>query len=296
MSILGSRCNKNMSVLILGGRGNLGTQLTKVFAPDFETVSWDKEDFDILDFDLLSKAISDLKPDLIINAVAYNAVDKCENKEDYVLAHKLNAKLPGFLAELSRYLKAVFIHFSSDYVFNGIDEKREFSEEETPNPINRYGESKFAGEREVVKQGELGLSYYLIRTSKLFGPRGESDLSKPSFFDLMLKAADLKPEVSVVNEELSCFTYTPDLAAATKRLWEIEASYGIYHLVNEGPATWLDGAELLFSLKKIPVIIKSMRSENLLRAARRPKFSILKNNKIKKLRPFSEALREYLRN
>ena len=285
-----------MSVLILGGRGNLGTQLTKAFVSDFETVSLDKDDFDILDFNLLSEVISNLKPDLIINAVAYNAVDKCENKEDFALAYKLNVELPSFLATLSRQLKTVFIHFSSDYVFNGINEKREFSEDETPNPINKYGESKFAGEREVIKQGEFGLNYYLIRTSKLFGPKGESDLSKPSFFDLMLKAASIKPEVSVVNEELSCFTYTPDLAAATKRLWEIEAPYGIYHLVNEGPATWLDGAEFLFSLKKMPVVIKPIRSENLLRAARRPKFSILKNNKIKKLRPFSEALKEYLKN
>jgi dTDP-4-dehydrorhamnose reductase len=101
-------------------------------------------------------------------------------------------------------------------------------------------------------------------------------------------------DITVVSEELSCFTYTPDLAAATKRLWELENPYGIYHLINEGAGTWLDGVKTLFSLKKIEAAIRAVRSENLLRAARRPKFSVLKNTKIKKLRNWSEALKEYL--
>lgn len=283
-----------MTILILGARGNLGTQLTKTFAPDFTTVSWDREDLDVLDFNLLAEKVRELNPGLIINTVAYNAVDKCEDKEEYKMAYRLNADLPAFLAELALDLGATLIHYSTDYVFNGTEHKREFTENETPNPINKYGESKFAGERELLRLGQEGLSYYLIRTSKLFGPKGDSLLAKPSFFEIMLSLAADKNEVSVVSEELSCFTYTPDLAAATRRLWELEAPYGIYHLVNEGPVTWLDGAKALFEIKKIDVAIKSLRSENLLRAARRPKFSVLKNSKIKKLRPFQDALKEYL--
>ena len=285
-----------MKILILGGRGNLGTQLTRVFSTDFETISWDRHDLDVLDFPLLISKISELGPELIINAVAYNAVDKCEDKKEYELAYKLNADLPGVLADLARRLGAVLIHYSTDYVFNGTEDKKEFSEEETPNPINKYGESKFAGEREIIKQAEYGLNYYLIRTSKLFGPRGASDAAKPSFFDIMLSQVKDKKDITVVNEELSCFTYTPDLAEATKRLWELEAPFGIYHLVNEGECTWLDGAKILFNLKKMEVPIRAVRSENLLRAARRPKFSVLKNSKIKKMRNFQEALREYLNN
>lgn len=283
-----------MTILILGARGNLGTQLTKTFAPDFTTVSWDREDLDVLDFNLLAEKVRELNPGLIINTVAYNAVDKCEDKEEYKMAYRLNADLPAFLAELALDLGATLIHYSTDYVFNGTEHKREFTENETPNPINKYGESKFSGERELLRLGQEGLSYYLIRTSKLFGPKGDSLLAKPSFFEIMLSLAADKNEVSVVSEELSCFTYTPDLAAATRRLWELEAPYGIYHLVNEGPVTWLDGAKALFEIKKIDVAIKSLRSENLLRAARRPKFSVLKNSKIKKLRPFQDALKEYL--
>jgi dTDP-4-dehydrorhamnose reductase len=112
----------------------------------------------------------------------------------------------------------------------------------------------------------------------------------------MLGLAQDKKEITVVNEELSCFTYTPDLADATKRLWEIEAPFGIYHLVNEGPCNWFDGAKILFEQNKMEVQMRPARSENLLRAARRPKYSILKNLKIKKLRNFQEALREHLKN
>ena len=108
-----------MKVLILGGQGNLGTQLGKVFAPDFETISWDRGDIDVLDFPLLNKKINDLAPELIINAVAYNAVDKCEEKGEYEAALKLNAELPAALAEIALHLGATLIHYSSDYVFYG---------------------------------------------------------------------------------------------------------------------------------------------------------------------------------
>lgn len=283
-----------MKILILGGQGNLGTQLTKVFSADFEVISWDRDDIDVLAFSLLSEKIRELAPTLIINTVAYNAVDRCEDKKDYELALKMNRDLPGVLADIAREIKAILIHYSSDYVFNGTENKSEFIESDTPNPINKYGESKFLGEREVIKRGLKGLDYYLIRTSKLFGPAGTSPLAKPSFFDIMLNLAQTKKELTVVNEELSCFTYTPDLAEATRRLWEIEASFGIYHLINEGACTWYDGASELFKNKKIKITLRPVRSENLARLARRPKFSVLKNLRIKKMRNWKEALREYL--
>lgn len=283
-----------MKILILGGQGNLGAQLVKVFSADFETISWDRSDIDVLDFLLLNEKIDEIAPDLIINAVAYNAVDKCEEKLEYELALRLNAELPGVLADIALRRQVTLIHYSSDYVFSGTEEKKEFAEGDTPNPINKYGESKFAGEREILKRAEYGLNFYLIRTSKLFGPKGISPAAKPSFFDIMFSLAQDKKEITVVNEELSCFTYTPDLAVATKRLWELETPYGIYHLVNEGACTWFDGAKTLFDLKEIDVDIRAVRSENLLRAARRPKFSVLRNLKVKKLRNWQEALKEYI--
>lgn len=285
-----------MNILILGGRGNLGTQLNKYFSLDYNTFSWDQEDVDVLDFPLLKEKIYELKPDLIINTVAYNAVDKCENKDEFALALRLNQALPGFLADLALEQGVILIHYSSDYVFSGTAVKSDFCENETPNPLNKYGESKFRGEEEVLKRAKKGLKYYLIRTSKLFGPLGQSPQAKQSFFDLMLKLSHEKDELTVVNEELSCFTYTPDLAQATKRLWELEVPYGIYHLVNEGACTWYEAVKKLFNLCKKNNILRPVRSEDLLRNARRPKFSILRNTKLKKMRDWKLALEEYLEN
>lgn len=284
-----------MKILILGGQGNLGGQLFQAFSRDFEVISWDKEDVDVLDYQALREKIKALAPELIINAVAYNAVDRCEDREGFASAWKLNAEFPGVLADIALENRAVLIHYSTDYVFSGTAEKREFLETDTPNPLNKYGESKFAGEREILARGRHGLLFYLIRTSKLFGPRGASPAAKESFFDIMLTLASQGQEIKVVNEELSCFTYTKDLAEATKRLWELEAPFGIYHLVNEGAVTWMEGARELFSFLKLPVTLRAWRSEDLLRAARRPKFSVLRNSKVKKLRSWTEALKEYLR-
>lgn len=285
-----------MKILIFGGRGNLGTQLLSCLKDEHEVIALDREELDVLDWPLLATKVRELKPEVIINAVAYNAVDKCEDPAEYPLVLKLNAELPGVLADLAQEQKTILIHYSTDYVFSGTEEKQSFSESETPNPINKYGESKFQGEREVLKRGAGGLGFYLIRTSKLFGPKGESPQAKPSFFDIMLNLSQNKDELTVVNEELSCFTYTVDLAAATKRLLEADASFGIYHIVNEGPVTWYAAAQILFRLKKLPVSLKAIRSENLLRAARRPKFSVLQNTRTKHLRNWQEALKDYLHN
>lgn len=283
-----------MPILILGGRGNLGCQLTKVFSEDYQVFSWDREDLDVLDFSNLREKILALSPRLIINTVAYNAVDLCEEEEGWQQALKMNRELPGALADIALESEAVLIHYSSDYVFNGTEDKEFFLENETPNPINKYGESKFWGEMELEKRKKSNLNYYLIRTSKLFGPPSQSINSKASFFELMLSLALEGKKLSVVNEELSCFTYTPDLAMATKRLWELKLPFGDYHLVNEGPCNWYEALQEFFSLQKIKIELRAVRSEDLSRAARRPKFSVLKNTKVKKMRNFSQAMIDYV--
>ncbi len=283
-----------MPILILGAKGNLGTQLTRVFSQDYQLVAWDREELDVLDFKLLKEKVLELAPRLIINTVAFNAVDACEEEESFALALKLNAELPAVLADIALKLDAVLIHYSSDYVFSGTEDKQFFLENETANPINKYGESKFLGELELKRREKKGLKYYLIRTSKLFGPPGQSESSKANFFEIMSFLAQKNEELAVVNEEMSCFSYTPDLAEASKRLWELKVAFGDYHLVNENPCTWYEALLEFFTLQKIRINLRSVRSEDLLRAARRPKFSVLKNTKLKKLRPLSQALADYV--
>jgi len=284
-----------MSILILGAAGNLGGQLKKFFSNQ-ELYSWDKFDFNFLDFQELSERLRALSPRVIINAAAYNAVDKCETDEaEAVLAWKLNRDLPGVLADYCLEANSWLVHYSTDYVFGGDGRLAgAYQENEKPNPINVYGRTKFAGEQEIARRALLGLNYYLIRTSKLFGPKGDNPDSKPSFFDIMLSLSEKQAIIKVVDAEKSCFTYTPDLAVATKALIDENAGKGIYHLCNSGEATWYEAAQYFFQAIKRHQSLEALKPEDWPRPAARPPFSALVNKRRLPLRSWQKALDEYL--
>jgi len=285
-----------MAILILGAKGNLGCQLIKTFKLGHVVVAWDKEDIDITDSRLIFKKIKELKPDVIINATGYNAVDKCEDdKREYHLAKELNSRVIKDLAEIAIDIKAIFINYSTDYVFFG-DSKKGYREDDEPKPINKYGKTKLKGEEEILKRKNQGLKYYLIRTSKLFGPSGVSQLAKLSFFEIILELSKKNDKLDVVNEEISCFTYTPDLAKATRKLLESGRKYGIYHIINSGPCTWYEAAVELFKITSKNIKINPISSNKFIRPAKRPKYSQLLNTKLEPLRNYRDALREYYNN
>jgi dTDP-4-dehydrorhamnose reductase len=283
-----------MKIIILGACGGLGTQLVKTFAAE-ETLGWDKPEADFFALTDLDRQLAAARPDLVINAVAYNAVDKCASDlAEAAVAEKLNVALPTFLASWCGDHGTKLIHYSTDYVFSGTAEQPEFTEEATPNPINFYGETKARGEAAIIEKGQSGLSYYLIRLSKLFGPKGSSPFTKASFFELMLNLSQTNPELKVVDEEVSCFTYSPDLAVATKQLLADEAAKGIYHLANSGAATWYQAVEELKRLAGFTAAVRPISGSELSRAARRPSYSILRNTKRPPQRDYRAALEEYL--
>jgi len=284
-----------MKILILGAKGNLGGQLVKIFTAGNEIIAWDRGEIDISDRELILKKIGDVKPELVINAAAYNAVDKCEASDgEYDLAKKINIDGPKFLAEACLKIGATLVYYSTDYVFDGAS-KNGYKEIDEPKPINRYGKTKFHGEKRILELSGSGLKWYLIRTSKLFGPKGKSEIAKPSFFDIMLEQSREKLNLEAVDEELSCFTYTPDLAKATKELVDKNSGYGIYHIVNGGPCTWYEAAVELFKLAGIGVEVKPITGDKLDRPAKRPKYSVLLNTKLPPLRDYKEALKEYFK-
>lgn len=291
-----------MKILIFGAQGNLGEQLVKTFTgsrdhinplEENEVIAWDRGEIDVTDSTLVTKKINDLKPGVIINAIGYNAVDNIESNEGWEMAKKLNIEAVETLADAALQVGATIIHYSTDYVFAG-DNQEGYSENDEPNPISRYGESKRGGELALIRRSGRGLKWYLIRTSKLFGPKGASDLVKPSFFDTMLKLAAEKPELVGVDEEVSCFTYTVDLAQATKVLLDEDYGYGIYHIVNSEPTTWFGALKTLFELAHVSTPIKPVSSDSFPRPAKRPKYSVLLNTKFIPLRSYKEALAEYL--
>ncbi len=284
-----------MSILILGAAGNLGGQL-KLVLKDKSVICWDRADFDFLDFGELNKNLNSIQPEIVINCAAYNAVDKCETEEsEATLAWSLNRDLPANLADYCLSKSIPLIHYSTDYVFGaGGLVAGAYNETDKPNPINLYGQTKYAGEQEIARRALKGLKYYLIRTSKLFGPRGDNPQAKPSFFDLMLDLATKNNELKVVDGEVSCFTYTRDLASATLSLIEESVPFGIYHLTNSGQATWYQGVKYLFDLADIKTPLVAIKPEDWPRPAKRPDFSALANNRRPMMRTWQAALAEYL--
>ncbi|HEB01582.1 MAG TPA: NAD(P)-dependent oxidoreductase, partial [Candidatus Portnoybacteria bacterium] len=172
--------------LILGVQGQLGSELSKIFP---QAIAWDKDNLDITDRRQVETKISQLKPDLVINAAAYTKVDDCEKNRE--LALKVNGQAVGYLAETCRKKQIILVHFSTDYVFSG-DKPEGYKEDDRPGPpINVYGESKLLGERLLQKNCQ---KYYLIRTAWLFGQTG------PNFVQAILKKASQGQSLEVVND------------------------------------------------------------------------------------------------
>ncbi len=279
-------------VLIIGSKGMLGQDMTKEFEASYnwDTFSVDIERVDITQRSSVDFIIDKYEPQAVINCAAYNAVDRCEvEDEEFKLAMRVNAEGPGNIAEICAQRNIIFFHFSTDYVFDG--QKGEYVENDQPNPINRYGQTKYEGEKKVIG---FGGKFYLARVSKLFGKTGRSLMAKKSFFDKMISFAKENKTLKVVDDELSCFCYTPDIAAEVRKIIEQGAPYGIYHIVNEHPCTWYEAACELFKLINFKVEVIPVSAEEFPRPAKRPKSSVLLNTKLKPLRPYFEALEEYI--
>ena len=281
---------KNKIIIIIGARGSLGQALCGAFP---QALGWDRDEIDITEKEQVNEKITELRPTVVINAAAYNDVDACEDEKQLALAQKINGAAVGYLADVCKNISAVLAHYSTNYVFKG-DRLAGYIETDEPSPISNYGLSKLAGEREILSRA--GLKFYLIRTSKLFGEKGKSAVAKENFFDVMLNLSKKQNEIKAVDEELSNFTYTPDLARATKSLIAGNYEPGIYHIVNENPATWCDGARVLFDILGKDVKLKAVGADAFRRPAKRPRYGILLNTKLPKLRSYQEALLEYLKN
>ncbi len=279
-----------MRVLILGSQGMLGQELVRVgTSPGREIFAWDKIDIDLTAPDALEK-IRAARPEIIINAVAYNAVDDIEG-EGWVSAEKINAELPGRLAVVARELGATLVHFSSDYVFDG-ESAAGYAEDAEPQPINAYGRSKMMGEDAVRMSGA---NFYIIRLSRLFGKPAVSVNAKKSFVDIMIELGRIKKTIDLVDEERSAPTYAPDLAAEVYALIDTHAPFGVYHITNAGACTWFEFGKEIFRLTDSETIASPVAATNFKRPAARPRMSELLNTRRPHLRSWNAALAEYVK-
>jgi len=276
-----------MKVLILGNKGMLGADLQEVFR-DQEVFGWDREEIDITNETQVDEKITELKPSVVINAAAYNAVDDAEKNLN--VANSINGDAVGFLAKTCKKNDIILIHYSTNYVFDGMN-RNGYKEKDKPNPQSKYAESKVLGEQLLQKQTK---KFYLIRTARIFGNPAKSDMAKKSFVNVMLDLANKQSEIKVVDEEYSNTTYSKDLAKRTGEILEWKKSYGIYHVTNEGACTWYEFAKKIFELKGINIKIIPVTSKEFPRPAVRPPYSVLINTKLPTMRKWEDALKEYV--
>ncbi len=280
-----------MHILILGAKGTLGQALAEEFSKKHTMTALDKAELDISDETAVRQKLTMLKPDTVINAVAINAVDEIEKNDDFFeLAKKVNGHAVGVIGNITKELGISFIHISTDYVFDG-ENTDGYIEMAEPNPISRYAETKLLGEQGVQKNTD---KYYLVRISRLFGKKGESDASKKSFVDTMLELSKTKTHLDIVSDQFSSPSYAPDVAAYIQQLIEEKKPYGIYHAANSGACSWYEWADEIFRLKNISIDISPVPASHFKRAARAPMNSVLLNTKMAAQPTWQDALARYL--
>jgi dTDP-4-dehydrorhamnose reductase len=255
------------TILVTGARGQVGAELAVLLAAHGDVTAVDRAALDLADPDAIVAAVRGLKPDLIVNAGAYTAVDRAETERD--LAFAVNATAPGILAAEAKRLSAVLIHYSTDYVFDG-EARAPYVEDAPVAPLSVYGASKLAGEQAIVATGARALT---LRTSWVYGMRGSN------FLLTIRRLAATRDELSIVADQTGVPNWCRTLAAATARivamgLPALADRSGLYHLSSTGQATWFDFARAIVGDAPTPRIVPITTAEYPL-PARRPAFGVL---------------------
>lgn len=224
-----------MKILLLGKNGQVGWELQRSLAPLGELIALDRHPVDglsgdLCDLDALRATIRQVKPDVIVNAAAYTAVDKAESETE--LADRVNAQASGVMAEEAASLGAWLIHYSTDYVFSGED-VRPWQETDAVAPVNYYGSSKLAGEQAITSSG---CKYLILRTSWVYGARGNN------FAKTMLRLAKDRETLSVIADQIGAPTGADLIADVTAlaiaKIQQRPELVGIYHLAAAGQVSW----------------------------------------------------------
>ena len=260
-----------MKILLTGSNGQLGYNLKKLFdSLKIEYIATDYQELDITDNKSLEHFFNENKDFThIINCAAYNDVDKAETDEKVKL---LNTTAPYKLAEFAKKIDAVYVTYSTDFVFDG-QKKEPYTEEDTPNPLSEYGKSKYEGEKSVLKTYDKS---FIIRTSWVFG------IANNNFNKQVINWSKSRDTLNIVDDQVSVPTYSRDLAEISWKLIQTE-KYGLYHITNNGEAIKYDQAK--YVLEKIGWEGKLNRAKtvdfNL--PAKRPEYSKLSSEKVEKL-------------
>ena len=266
-----------MHILLLGKNGQLGWELQRTLAPLGQITALDYPEIDLSEPDSIRPIVKSARPEVIVNATAYNAVDRAESEPEIAMA--VNAHAPGLLAELASELQAAFVHYSTDYVFDGAKGKP-YVGADAPNPLSIYGQSKLAGEQAI---SQVDNAYLTLRTSWVYSLRRESFVTK------VLNWSRQHKVLRIVDDQVSNPTWSRMLAEISAQVlanrgenlveWMRERR-GIYHLAGDGYASRFQWAKAILHYdprqdQQIKQEIQPALSSEFLTPARRPAFSAL---------------------
>lgn len=274
-----------MKLLVIGRGGQVGWELTRSLAPLGHVVALGREDADLSRPDRLPVLISEIKPDVVVNAAAYTAVDKAESEAK--LASTINADAVGALAEGARDIGALFVHFSTDYVFDG-KKADPYAETDAPGPLNEYGRGKLAGEKAIEAAGG---DWLVFRTSWVYAARGSN------FFQTMLRLAQERETLRVVADQYGAPTAARMIADLTAHAIRQSAAErksglfesGLFHMTAQGSTSWFAFASQIIDAfasacpgRVLTRSIEPIASSEYVTAAERPRNSLLDNGKLER--------------
>jgi len=290
---------KAMKILLLGAAGQVGSECESILSrSDYELISVTRRELDFACTGAISATIDKYSPDIVVNAIAYTAVDKAESEPE--LADQINHLSVEYLAQLCESRHVLLIHISTDYVFDGAA-RCPYSEDAVTNPQSVYGKSKLLGELAIQS---LMSKYIILRTSWVFGINGNN------FVNTMLRLATERDEVSVVDDQRGCPTYAGNIAEVLLVFIQRYTSganigWGVYHCVGQGDISWYEFASAIFDeayaknvIKKKPTILP-IPSAAYPTPATRPMYSVLKTEKLdvflgRKMTPWQDSLSIFL--
>jgi len=271
-------------IMLTGKNGQLGWELQRSLAPLGKVVALGRADLDLTEPGSIRRTVRAIRPDVIVNAAAYTAVDKAEQEPDLAMA--INGVAPGVLAEEARRVGAALVHYSTDYVFDG-DKSLPYTEDDAPNPLNVYGRTKLVGERAVEA---AGMPHLILRTSWIYGTRGKN------FLLTILRLAEQRQQLRVVADQVGTPNWSQTIADETAQILEQCCSPGgtqagfaesnsVYHLSGSAHTSWYGLTRAILaeafmrSGRSAPEVIPIGSAERPT-PAMRPKNSVLANAKI----------------
>jgi dTDP-4-dehydrorhamnose reductase len=275
-------------ILLTGKNGQVGWELQRTLATLGEVTAVDHGAMDLADPDSVRRVIREIRPNLIVNAAAYTAVDKAESEPDLAMA--INGIAPGIMAEEAKRLNAAIIHYSTEYVFDG-SKKSPYLEEDATNPLNVYGKTKLAGEQAIQA---AGAPHLILRTSWVYGARGKN------FLLTILRLAQERSELKIVDDQIGAPTWSRMLAEVTSQIVaqhfsplcrpaiSISDVSGIYHAVSGGSTSWHGFAGKILreafqhASQMLPKLIPIPTTEYPL-PAKRPQNSRMSNEKLSRV-------------